>query len=275
MYPGYGGYAQPPPSYGYGGYPGAPPPYGAPAPASFGAPAPFAGAVPMPYPGAVSPGAAPAPPAGNPAAARPTAATAPVVNPPTVSASFPIKEADKLKYANIYSLIAAVEVLEDEYCNGNISSQERNAAFKDLKDQFDRVKSAMGLGVKEVTNFCKAARLQHVYAISALFTNLDEGEVSKTSLQQAVDLGTDFTTLSDLCYVENGTGSNFQVLVHRIEGRLKSLQVLQRNPELQKITAKWVEQFDSIGSNDIVPKTVTDQLKGDIQLWRQWALDSL
>lgn len=275
MYPGYGGYSQPPPSYGYGAYPGAPPPYGGAPPASFGAPTPYAGAAPMPFPGAVAPGGAPAPAPGNPAPSRPTAATAPVVNPPTVSAKFPIKESDKLKYANIYSLIAAVEVLEDEYCNGNISSDDRNTAFKDLKAQFDKVKNAMGLGVKEVTNFCKAARLQHVYAISALFSNADEGEVSKTSLQQAVDLGTDFTTLSDLCFMQNMTGSQFQVLVRRIESRLKALQLLQNNTELRQMTTKWVEQFDSIGANDVVPATVTDQLKSDIQPWRMWALDAL
>ena len=266
-----------------GAYPNAPAPYPGAA-----APTPYGGATapaPTPYAGAVAPGRATAPvpyPDAQPATAQP--GQAPASKKTSTASSVPapsrpkyhIREADKAKYANIYSLIAAVEAVEDEYCNGNISPDEHNRVLNDLKKQFNTVKSAMSLSVKDVTNFCEAARLPHGYAVAALFdADIEDDGTPTSNLKQALDLGTDFTTLSDFCALGSVRAEEAGQLVRTIKARLQALGVLNRNGEAKAITDKWVEKFDAMRAGEIVPDAVIEELKRDITVWKISALDSL
>ena len=288
--PAYGVYGQPAPQYPgqypYQYLPGAAShvPYGGAYPSG---PVPYAGATaPAPYPGATAPGqvqppsraTAPVPyPGAQPPHAHGASKTSTASSVPAPSRpKYHIKEADKAKYANIYSLIAAVEAVEDEYCNGNISPEEHTRVLTDLKKQFNTVKSAMSLSVKDVTDFCDAARLPHGYAISALFgAEIDDQDTPSSNLKQAVDLGTDFTTLSDFCALGSVRAEEAGQLVRTIKARLEALGVMHRNSEVKAITDKWVAKFDTMRAGEIVPDAVIEELKRDITVWKISALDSL
>lgn len=202
--------------------------------------------------------------------------TAPQVAPPVVEENpkkpkYIIEEGLESKYANIYSLIAAIEFLEDEYCNGNVSTTERAQIFKDLSRQFTTVQQALGLNKKDVENFCTAAGLAHGYAISALFNqaaDVDTDPAKIDKIREGVHLGQDFTTLSDWCFVKTGDAQSLLSLVRQIKGRLEALHILQRNAEVREMTDKWMNTLNELPLKLPVPPELLDELQKDLDLWR-------
>lgn len=207
---------------------------------------------------------------------NPQPGTAPSTERKSAKPKYEIKEELESKYANIYSLISAIEVLEDEYCNGNVGNAEHTRLFTDLYKQFSRVQQALGLNRKDVQDFCTAAGLSHGYAISAIFNQSDVDVDSKSDkIQEGLLLGADFTTLSDWCYLRTGDASSLLTLVRTIKRRLENLGILQKNQEVKEITDKWIDRLNELPLKMKVPPEILDELQGDVGIWRMTVHDTL
>ncbi|KAH0795181.1 hypothetical protein GPJ56_000857 [Histomonas meleagridis] len=152
---------------------------------------------PVPYSGAVSttgtmqgaaPHAAPGSTGGmNAPGSQSTAPGSGSSQPP--KPSFRIPEGQEGRYANLYSLISTIESLEDEYCNGYITSEEHNKLFSELQSQFNTVQNALNLTTEDIRTFCNHCKLSGSYAFAALFNSTPE---ISTSLNHSNNV--DFTT---------------------------------------------------------------------------------
>lgn len=206
----------------------------------------------------------------------------PQVQPTREFINYHIPEGQEGRYGNLYSLISTIEVLEDEYCNGNINSEEHNRLFRELQTQFNTVQNALNLTAEDIKLFCSSCKLSSGYAISALFNNIPN-DISSGSIssnisidpQQAVALGTDFTTLSDYCMVDVVTAGQYLTLIRQIRGRLQSMGILKRNEEVRNLTENWINNFEHLKPNDKVPSEIIEQLKSQIGVWRTSAIDSM
>ncbi|KAH0795180.1 hypothetical protein GPJ56_000856 [Histomonas meleagridis] len=191
-----------------------------------------------------------------------------------------IPEGQEGRYANLYSLISTIESLEDEYCNGYITSEEHNKLFSELQSQFNTVQNALNLTTEDIRTFCNHCKLSGSYAFAALFNSTPEISTSlnhsnNVDLQQAVALGTDFTTLSDYCMVDAVTAGQYLQLIRQIKGRLQSMNILQQNEEAKNITDYWLDVFEKMKPNDKVPNDIIEKLKSQIGVWRTSAIETM
>lgn len=78
---------------------------------------------------------------------------------------FMIPGGQEVKYGNIYSIVAAVEVLEDEFSNDRVSVEDRDRLMAELVGQFKPTLEVLRLNKEKVAEFCEAANLSCGYEI--------------------------------------------------------------------------------------------------------------
>ncbi|OHS93838.1 hypothetical protein TRFO_02360 [Tritrichomonas foetus] len=218
------------------------------------------------------------PPASNPAS------TPSQPNPPAYPqvqniVKYKIPHGKEASYANMYSLICTIEELESQFCDGNLSNEDHVRLLKQFIEQFSTIQKALNLSNNDVDNFARSFNMQYSYAQTALFNPanqfVDETSGNNNHVQEAVNLGSDFTTLQDCCILGEVPASEFQDLIRKIRSRLQTINVYQRNQEVREYTDKWINAFNCYKGTDIVPQNVKDDLRTDIQPWRNTAIDAL
>ena len=180
--------------------------------------------------------------------------------------------------ANLYSLLYAIEVLEDEWCNGFVSNEDHQKLFPKLKEQFMIICNALNLRRVDVTQFCEDVELHCGYAMNVLYDDTGAQEPtaeSDTAAADGVNLGTAFATLSDRCAMESGTVAEFLELVQEIYRILNRYGVLHRNDEVRMITQRWMTALGSLDPADRLSRDYMERLKNDLPIWRVSACDSL
>ncbi|KAH0786886.1 hypothetical protein GPJ56_009263 [Histomonas meleagridis] len=189
---------------------------------------------------------------------------------------YPIPIEQEKLYANLFSILIAVEQIENEYCEGNISSEEHSQFFDDLNSQFSRLLATLNLGKNDVESFCKACQTNVPYAIAALFSDFkgsgDSGK-SNANFQDAFDLGTDFATLSDLCHLGIQDATQYINIITKIQGRLMRIGILQTKQEVKDLTDKWRDKFAQYKPQDKVETSVIEQLKSDLLVWKTLSME--
>ena len=179
--------------------------------------------------------------------------------------------------ANLYSLLYAIEVLEDEWCNGFVSNEDHQKLFPKLKEQFMIICNALNLRRADVTQFCEDVQLHCGYAMNVLYDDVSVEPTAEndTAAADGVNLGTAFATLSDRCAMESGTVAEFLELVQEIYRILNRYGVLHRNDEVRTITQRWMTALGSLTPTDRLSQDYIERLKNDLPIWRVSACDSL
>ena len=179
-------------------------------------------------------------------------------------------EEHRQRYANIYSLVATIEMIEDEYVNGNLDDcpDDYRREMASLRKQLETAQRALGLTQDEVIKFCKAAGLNPIYMINPV----DDVPEQPVASNVSVLIGVEFTTLSDMCELNrDGLGTSlaedFVSKLLKIRGLLNQAGLLDRKPAVRDMTNEWVERFRGMPPRERVPRELTDELASRIQWW--------
>jgi hypothetical protein len=216
---------------------------------------------------------------GRPAPAARPAATQHLPPP----ARYQIPAGEQAKYANLYSLLTTVELLEEEYANGNVSLDEQRRLLLEYHNQFRAVQRALNLGLEDVKTFANASGLACNYALHALARPVapdpvppgpaDPPQPSPTRLSQAMKLGSQFVTLSDRCQV-GGTGDNFLTLVNEMQQLIQSLGISSYD-EVRKYGDSWMSVFQGLKPKENVSPEIIERLKAELAPWEASCRDAL
>jgi hypothetical protein len=165
-------------------------------------------------------------------------------------------------YANLFGIILAMESIQNEFLNGTLGSEERDRVFQSLRKNFEAVRKALGLSVEGVRGFAKACNLQCNLSFAAM-----ENESSlPAGAPAAVELGTTFTTLSDLCSLRTGDAQYYVDLITKIRHCCTALKI-HEDPEVRQLGDKWYSAFGALRPDQEPNLDLTRALKADIQPW--------
>ena len=186
-----------------------------------------------------------------------------------------IPPSQKSRYSNLYGLIAAIETLEEEYCDGNIDKKEHAIIFTELQQQFLTLQSALNLSKDDIKHFCDVFKIPCGFTLSLVFKT--DSSSNNRNIQEGIALGTDFTTLSDLCYLKTQPASSFLSLARQIKQRLMSMNVYNNalHSDVQMYTDKWIKKLEAIDQSQAVPDNIIDELQKDINFWKSASIEAM
>ena len=191
---------------------------------------------------------------------------------------YKIPPKNEAAYTNMFSLLCTIEELETQFCEGNIDPDTRARLMKDFLDQFTTVQKVLNLSIADVESFIKAVNIQLSYAFEAIknpnLTNTYEDTSSTpVNLNEAINLGSYFTTLSDYCVMKDLDVycSDVQEIVHKIKLALQNIGTYQKNETARQLTDKWVDIFNKYKPTDLVPPNLKEDLMNEMTIWRNSA----
>ena len=235
-------------------------------------PRPYNGAMPMPSSGSGS-GNAPVagqPPGSGSGGGVPRFQT-PGAYPQVERISYTIAASNKDKFANLYSTLAAIEALETEVIEGNISQEESNSLYLPYKQAFDMITRALKMDEDQVRAFCDAVSLSAGYALSRIYEAPSVDEPTTKPTKDKIDqrdfmtIGGAFVTLQDMCQVGvkvNNIIQQFDLLVKI----MKKTTFLKENSEAQSIVHKWNSELKKLPGDNTIPPDVSQKLLNDVIL---------
>jgi hypothetical protein len=191
-----------------------------------------------------------------------------------IQSHFIIPQEKRSAFANLYGLLTAADVLEQEFAHGRVNDGDRQQLYGDLRAQFTAIENALNLSGDHVRKFLGSCDFDYDWL--KLFIDGGSSPVRETraSLVAAAQMGQDFATLSDLCDLNSGetTAKEFSDYIGKVRAALANIGAYPNNAKVKERTDKWVNEFRSLKPNDRVPKSLSDQLQMEIALWRQEAL---
>lgn len=226
-------------------------------------PSPYQGMAPPQ--GMVNPGMAPQIHGAIPARQTLQPSSAPGYVQPVLQSTYHIPENQKPRYANLYSLISAIEVIEDEYCNGYIYEDMRNKLIGDYQKQFNTLKNSLNLSIDQIREFSASVNLPCEYTIATLN---QVPEVSGENNSVFYELGESYVNLSDLTAFDDMPVSRYLDAVRDIKGKLMVIGKYPNNPNVKQYTDKWISYFESLNPISTISKGKADELAADIKSWR-------
>ncbi|KAH0794725.1 hypothetical protein GPJ56_001272 [Histomonas meleagridis] len=192
------------------------------------------------------------------------------IPPPKLPHRFPF-DPDKMEaYANFYSILSAMEALEEETCNGIISQEQRNELFAGLFEQYNRVLKVIGFGNQnDVKEFALATDLICSFTFASIFGNTEQNKQTQAANKAVLyfDIGQGLTTLSDLCESEGSMYGQCQQAALEIRTKFRKLGE-QGNDNAIKILTKWIQLFMQKKTSDPITANERRDLAKDIVVIR-------
>jgi hypothetical protein len=195
---------------------------------------------------------------------------------PTPEPSFHIPAQKVSAFANLYGLLTAMDLLENEFCSGHLANDDYQKWNQEFKSQLSKVRTAHNLSTADICTFCVVSGLDVTY----LSTLIDEPVVTtpaagnRQAMQVAMSLGSDFTTLADLCEM-NREGrrecKEFMQYIVEIKSKLTILGTYPVNADVKEMTDRWISEFGTMKPNDYVPAELSGRLAAEIPLWKSEA----
>jgi hypothetical protein len=189
--------------------------------------------------------------------------------------------AEKDKYANLYSILTTVEVLEEAYANGDVKEDQESVHLASLSKQFGSVVQALNLSFEDVKRFADSAGLGCDYAIAALGKGAQTpsplpsgGHDTQRRLQLAMKLGEAFVTLSDRCHY-GGIALQFTDAVRAVRDLLKEIGIYPSEAGVTNYTNKWLDIFQGLKPNDQVDPEILERLKSEVTGWEASCKDAM
>lgn len=145
--------------------------------------------------------------------------------PPPKILKFEYRKEDSEKYANIYSLLVAIDGVEEQASNGILTVTDRDTLIEELSDQFFRALRVVGFNEQNVRDFAEESRLKCPFALNCLYGQVrKQTDTHKNPIQlHAYKLGTNLTSLSDLCAFPDSTSGQYSHCLLEIKSSVKAL----------------------------------------------------
>jgi hypothetical protein len=210
-----------------------------------------------------------------PAVPLPTGARAGASGP--LVARLQINSETREGFQNLYGLLIAMDVLEHEYARGGVPQADFERSLGDLKSQLSRLSRACDWSTSDIFAFCGRAGIKTDFLRGSIEEGLGGspgGGDQKRTVSVAMSLGSAFTTLSDLCHMNEAgqiESHQFSQYITEIRSGLNILGFYQSRPEVKARTDKWMDRFGAFRPNDRVPVDVSQQLASEIAMWRSEA----
>lgn len=142
--------------------------------------------------------------------------------PPPKVLKFDYNSEDCQKYANIYSLLVAIEGVEDQASNGVLSETDRDNLINTLTDQFNRATRVVRFTEQNVRDFAEECNLKCLFAFNYLYGK-HQTHGRTDSLGHAYQLGSNLTSLDDLAAFPDATVDQYRNCLLSIRMNLRAL----------------------------------------------------
>lgn len=170
-------------------------------------------------------------------------------------------------YENLFSILVVTDSIESDFCEGRLSEDNATKSITQLKDQFNRLRSILNFNKAEIEKFCTACHINLPYALNVLFSEINHTENlnSTERYQEAMNLGTNFTTLMDLCQLKIQEPIRYNEIILKIKVGMGKLGLLESKEEIYQIMTKWVNAFSQLRPMDKVSNELILELESDMK----------
>jgi hypothetical protein len=189
--------------------------------------------------------------------------TAPaVLSPARYFGRFPARPDSCAQYANLFGILLSLEFVQSEFVNGAIAEDVRDRLFQGLYGNFEAVRKALELNIEGVRLFARACNLPCALCTAAI----EDSHALPVGASTAVELGTAFTTLSDLCSLRTGDSQYYLDLITKIRSCCAALAI-HEDPEVQRYCKRWYGAFAALPPSSDPELALVQVLKREIQPW--------
>jgi hypothetical protein len=232
---------------------------------------------------------APGPPLAGQPTPYPQAPAPTAVRPPS---RYPIDDKQVRSYANLYSIIATIDVLQQAFAEGHVDEGKRDTFLKSLLQQFDTVIKGLQITIRDVERFCDASEVSCFYARPVL-TNPPEFNKPPAGVPQAAgrlptesqgragvafDVSQKLVELSDMCHLSVRDPQIFREKITEIRSLLQAAGAIPGDPQITAFVDKWYQYFRTLPDAE-VPLSKIGELKpeaSDCNIWaRGWFTKSM
>jgi hypothetical protein len=221
-------------------------------------PAPFPGACPAPGVRASQQPAQPPPASGRP--------------------RYPIADSQTRSYANLFSLISTIDVVQQTFAEGTIDVRTRDSILKLHLGQFNTVISSLQLTLADVERFCDASGLQRFYAWPVITNPPDFSAAAPPPQDQvlpaaftathgrsgiAFDISRKIVELSDMCFMATQSATLYLELLGQVHALFQTIGAVPRDTAITAFLEKWLQYVRSLRGSDL-PLQKIDELKAEM-----------
>jgi hypothetical protein len=189
--------------------------------------------------------------------------------------TYPIPDSQTRSYANLFSLISTIDVVQQTFAEGTIDVQKRDSILKIHLDQFNTVVSSLRLSLADVERFCDASGLQRFYAWPVITNPPDfsaarqEQALPATVMAThgrsgiAFDISRKIVELSDMCFMATQNATLYLELLGQVHSLFQTLGAVPRDAAITGFLEKWLQYVRSLRGKDL-PLAKIDELKAEM-----------
>ena len=186
------------------------------------------------------------------------------IPPPLQPLKFTFRTSNKDAYSRIYAILYTIEILNDEYANGNVDDTFYNQRRKQLKDIFTKSVKAAGFSSSDVRSFADACHLICPLALDFLAPEEKQSKKeTKSTLEDAKAIGANYAHFLSVLEIGPFTAEN----IHRyfISYRILCERLSPDNRSLKSKIVYWNDYFSNKKPQYVMTKDDISKLKNDIQ----------
>ena len=191
------------------------------------------------------------------------------IPPPPKPLEFTYRASNSGIYAKIYSLLTTVDILNDEYANGNVNDNFYDKKLSQYKEIFNRSVQSAGFNREDIEKFAESCRLTCPLAFDCLFSE----KAKKINFEDAKNLGANYATLMSFLEVGPFTISNVQRYFNSFRLLCERVCPEKDNDIRKNIDGKtqhWNTYFNNRKSDQEMPGDDVGKLKTDVQNMYAW-----
>lgn len=188
------------------------------------------------------------------------------VPPPRQPLKFELKPSFQSAYAQLYAILQTVEIIEDEWTNGNISNKEHDARLPSLLKHFNMAKSAAGFSEQNVRDFAEACNLECPMALNLLVPNKDTTSSSKSkgNLKDVREFAVAYVNLKNTIQLNRNTMEELRRAFNSFRFPLERLGVLQMDVKCGNKVKYWSEKFGQMHPEDSLSPSDFQTFSSDV-----------
>jgi len=176
------------------------------------------------------------------------------VPPPRQPLKFEFRPVNQNTYANLYSIIQTVDILQDEYSNGSISESDLDSKMSILKQQYLVMKQVAGFSDQNVRDFAEECGLECFLALKILAPE-QKATVQPSmvaSLQDASEFGQAYVNLINNVDIGPYNMDKVRLAFNDFRFPLERLGYLNKSMNIRSKVQYWSEFFARMHPSDIV-----------------------
>ena len=177
--------------------------------------------------------------------------------PPKQPLKFPFKASNANAYAQIYAILKTMEILIDEYSNGNVSDSFYNQKSNELKKVFDTSLRVAGFSSSQLRLFAIACRLDVPLALDFLAPAAQQ-QKPKAQIEDARAFGEIYVTLQNALQIGPFTVENIQMYFIQFRMFCERLCPEEKRGTLNSLIQTCLKLFSKQKSHNIPPNDIQD-----------------